>query len=106
MLKKLWNDESGIVTLEYLILATLLGLALIIGVSGLSRAINAELMELGNAILALSQDYTVSGQRTCWAEVDGSAAGDTAGSLGSQLTNVAPSNPSIIDVAHCAVPTP
>jgi Flp pilus assembly pilin Flp len=104
MLKKLWNDESGIVTLEYLILATLLGLALIVGVSGLSRAINAELMELGNAILALSQDYNVSGQRTCWAEVDGSATVDTPGGLGTQLTNVTASSSSTIDVATCAVP--
>jgi Flp pilus assembly pilin Flp len=104
MLKKLWNDESGIVTLEYLILATLLGLALIVGVSGLSRAINAEMMELGNAVLALSQSYTVSGQSTCWGEVDGSATVDTAGALGTGITNALPTNPSIIDVATCVAP--
>jgi len=46
MFSKLWNDEAGFVTLEYLLGATILVLGMIVGLSSLRRAITSELSEL------------------------------------------------------------
>jgi len=73
MLLKLWNDDSGIVALEYLLLATIVGLGLVVGLSALSEALNQEMVELSNAILALDQSYTFS------AQVSASSAGHKFG---------------------------
>jgi len=61
-LLKLWNDDAGIVALEYLLLATIVGLGLVVGLSALSEALNQEMVELSNAILALDQSYTYASQ--------------------------------------------
>src|SRR5688572_6559458 len=65
MFAKLWNDESGIVAMEYLLLATIVGLGLIVGLGALEGALNAELTEVANAILGLSQAYTIETQSNC-----------------------------------------
>jgi Flp pilus assembly pilin Flp len=98
MFSKLWNDDAGVVTIEYLVLGTFLALALIVGVATLSHAINAELAELSNAILTFNQAYSVSGESSCGASKAGSAATDTNGSVA--LTSVAPSAGSV-DVTTC-----
>jgi len=79
MFKQLWNDDAGIVTVEYLVLGTFLALALIVGVATLASAINSELSELGQAIQSFSQGYYVSGQSSCVAAVEGSSASDSPG---------------------------
>lgn len=86
MIKKLWNDESGIVGLEYLVLATLIALALIVGANGVGVALNAEYNELANAILTINQTYSYSGYSTCTATVVGSATTDTPGTISSSVT--------------------
>ncbi len=96
LILSLWRDDQGaIIAIEYLFVATILVLGIIVGLTNLRTAINVELTELGNAILALSQGYTVSG--AAGASTDGSAAIDTPGSLGGS-TLVPPSAPSLIDV--------
>ena len=44
---KLWADDAGVVTIEYLVLGVFLAIALIVGVATLSAAINNELAEFG-----------------------------------------------------------
>jgi len=68
-----------------------------VGLAGLRSAINAELTELGNAILALSQGYSVNGTSGSGASVDGSWSIDTPGQL-TGPTSVPPSFPALIDV--------
>ena len=58
---KLWEDDDGVVTLEYLVLATILGLGVIVGVTAVTAALNVELSELAGAISGLNQDYTSAG---------------------------------------------
>lgn len=79
MLKKLWKDEAGIVALEYLLLATIVGLGLIVGLVALRNSLVTEFSELGQAITTLSQEYSYSGLswQTC-ASTDGSQATDSA----------------------------
>ena len=50
MFAKMWKDDDGIVAFEYLLVATVIGLALVVGLSAVSIAINAEFAELANAI--------------------------------------------------------
>jgi Flp pilus assembly pilin Flp len=64
LMLKLWNDDAGIVALEYLLVATIVGLGLVVGLAALEKALNAELTELGNAIGALSQGYSVAGEQS------------------------------------------
>jgi len=81
MFSKLWKDEDGIVALEYLLVATIVGLGLVVGLSNLSNALNAELSELANAILGLSQAYSVSTKSGCSSSKQGSAVSDDPGSV-------------------------
>ena len=61
LFSKLWQDDAGVVTLEYLVLATILGLGVIVGVTAVTNALNTELSELAGAISGLNQDYTSTG---------------------------------------------
>ncbi len=57
MLLQLWQDDAGVVSLEYLLVATIIGLGLVVGLSNLEIALDTELTELANAITALDQSY-------------------------------------------------
>jgi Flp pilus assembly pilin Flp len=82
MFSKLWKDEAGIVAFEYLALATIVGLGITVGLVAVRNALNVELHELANAIMALNQQYSFLGESNCKAAVWGSAAGpDQCGNL-------------------------
>lgn len=61
MMQRLWQDDAGIVALEYLLVATIVGLGLVVGLSNLEIALDTELTELANAITALDQGYSFVG---------------------------------------------
>jgi Flp pilus assembly pilin Flp len=84
MMHKLWNDDAGIVALEYLLVATIVGLGLVVGLSAVSEAINVELTELANAILAIDQSYSYAGLSA--ATQAGSSLGGRAGSKGTDVS--------------------
>lgn len=98
LMVKLWADDAGVVTIEYLVLGTFLGLALIVGVAAIAKAVNGELIELGNAVLTFNQGYNVCNYSICCASKDGSGATDSAG-------NVQPASSAFtgtsVDVAAC-----
>jgi Flp pilus assembly pilin Flp len=97
-LRQLWRDDEGaLIATEYLFVATILVIGLVVGLTNLRTAINAELTELANAILALSQGYSVNGSASAGGSVDGSMAIDTPGFI-SGPTSTPPAFPSIIDV--------
>ncbi len=101
MFAKLWNDEAGVIAVEYLFLVTIVGLGLVVGFSTLEGAINVEYTELSNAILALSQGYTVSTQSGCKGTKQGSAATDTAGRAAFAISDATATN---INQAYCGNP--
>jgi Flp pilus assembly pilin Flp len=84
---KMWNDDAGIVAFEYLLVATIIGLGLVVGLSSVSFALNAELTELAQAILALDQSYSYGSQSSCNSFKAGSSAQDTNGSVSYGITN-------------------
>ncbi len=98
---KLWQDDAGaLIATEFLFVATILIIGIIVGLASVRDAVVSELIELGNAVLALSQGYTVSGQTGCCSATDGSQAIDTPGLLPDQNC-VSPAIPSLIDALPC-----
>lgn len=101
LMLKLWKDDAGaIIAAEYLFVATILVIGIIVGLASVRDAINTELAELANAYLALSQGYLISGQSGCCANTDGSQAIDTP-SLVPEPVCTPPFIPSTIDAFPC-----
>ncbi|MCA8989669.1 MAG: hypothetical protein KDA78_18625 [Planctomycetaceae bacterium] len=62
MLKALWNDEAGfIVSAELVLIATILVIGLIVGLSSIQHAVVAELNDVGDAIGSVNQSYWYTG---------------------------------------------
>jgi len=101
MMRKLWKDDCGaLIAMEFLFVATILVIGIIVGLSAVRSAINAELTELANAILALSQGYIISGQSGCCASTDGSQAIDIPSTIPCPVCTP-PLAPSVIDCIPC-----
>ena len=101
LLAKLWKDDCGaLIASEFLFVATILVIGIVVGLANVRDAVNAELTEFGNALLALSQGYIISGVSGCSASVDGSQAIDTPALLTGPV-HTAPLIPSVIDVIPC-----
>jgi Flp pilus assembly pilin Flp len=101
MFSKLWNDESGVIALEYLFLVTIVGLGLAVGYSNLEAAYNMEYTELANAVMALNQGYAIAGQSGCFGSKAGSNATDTAFTFGLSGNTVTANT---INVTFCVSP--
>jgi Flp pilus assembly pilin Flp len=78
---RLWADDKGIVTIEYLVLGTFLALALVVGVHALAVGITDELTELSQAIEGFNQSYSVSGFSSACANTGASTAVDLPGNV-------------------------
>ena len=62
MLRQLLNDEAGfIISAELVLIATILVIGLIVGLSEVQHAIVTELNDVGDAIGKLNQSYRFSG---------------------------------------------
>lgn len=82
LLVRLHNDDAGIVTLEYLVLATFIGLGVIVGAHVVGAALNEEATEVAQAITGLDQSWTADGYWACDAIKSGGAAiRDEAGTI-------------------------
>lgn len=69
MLRTFWNDQSGfIVSMELILIATVVVLGLIVGMGEVTVAINTELNDVSNAVGAMVQSYAtpnMKGQDPC-----------------------------------------
>ena len=62
MLKKLWNDESGvIISAELILVLTILFCGLVVGLTTLRDAVVTELADVGASIASLNQSYSFGG---------------------------------------------
>jgi Flp pilus assembly pilin Flp len=62
MLNRLWKDESGaIISLEIVLIGTILGIGVITGLSSLRDAVITELADVGGAIAWLDQSFHYHG---------------------------------------------
>jgi Flp pilus assembly pilin Flp len=61
VLKKFWNDEAGfVVTVEMILVATVLVIGLVAGLTVLRDAVLSELSDTAQAFGAIDQSYSVS----------------------------------------------
>ncbi|MBI86211.1 MAG: hypothetical protein CMJ81_23695 [Planctomycetaceae bacterium] len=58
-LKRIWTEEEGVLTFEWVLLVTLLTVGVVGGVAAARDAIIDELGDVAQAMLALDQSYTV-----------------------------------------------
>ena len=62
MLRKLWQDETGvIISAELVLVLTIAVLAMVVGLSEAAVSVNNELNDLSNAIGSLNQSYNYTG---------------------------------------------
>ena len=62
LLRQLWNDEAGfVVSSELVLIATILVIGLVVGLTSLRNQVVQELTDTGQAIGAVSQGYTFYG---------------------------------------------
>jgi hypothetical protein len=80
MLRNLWNDDngSGLLTAEWLFIFAILVLGIIAGLVAVRQAILSELVESAQALLAINQSFSFSGQSNCEAITAGSSAVDVS----------------------------
>ena len=73
MMKNLWNDEAGfIVSAELVLVATILVIGMITGLTSVRDAVITELADVGGAIGAINQSYTYGGASAHCATTAGS----------------------------------
>ena len=77
LLSQLWNDENGfIVSSELILIATILVIAMVVGLQTVRDAVLQELGDVGAAIGSISQDYSYAGTTGHASYVLGSAYAD------------------------------
>jgi hypothetical protein len=76
--RELWADEAGvIISAELVLVATILVIGMIVGMTSLRNQIVEELVDVGQAIGSLSQSYAFAGVAKCGvAWTDGSSYSD------------------------------
>jgi Flp pilus assembly pilin Flp len=80
MFRRLWADEGGfIISAELVLVATLLVIGMIVGLTSLRNQVVQELVDVGQAIGSLSQTYALAGTQKCGVGLsDGSSCTDKA----------------------------
>jgi Flp pilus assembly pilin Flp len=73
MIRKLWKNEDGfVISIELILVATILVIGLAAGLGQLRDSVVAELADLGNAIGALDQSYGIGAVQNQAGTSDGS----------------------------------
>lgn len=61
LLKRIWTDDAGVLTFEWVLLVTLVILGIVGGLSAVRDAVIDELGDVAGAVLAVDQSWTVIG---------------------------------------------
>jgi hypothetical protein len=86
--------------MEFLLLAAILVFGLVVGLTAVRNAINAELTVLADAILAINFGFTFSGQSGCCSATSGSSFTQIPEQVTPPIC-VPPAFPVIADVPPC-----
>ena len=99
LMQRLWFDDCGaLIATEWVFVATILVLGIITGLVAVRQAVISELTEFANAVMALSQSYSFSGQQNCESSTAGSQAIDFPDLITESATSPIPS---VIDQTPC-----
>ena len=94
MIRKLWNDEAGfLISTEAVLYWTIVVLGILTGLVAVRQAVISELVETAQAIMAINQSFSFSGQTNCESSTAGSSASDTTNTI--TEGSVAPSTANI-----------
>lgn len=104
MFAKIWNDESGVIAVEYLFLVTIVGLALSVGFSNLASALNVEYSELSTAILSLDQSYSYVAASGCAGSHGGLTVTDATAASSYSESTTAPGSVATANLAITSCP--
>ena len=78
MLQRIWNEEDGVLSFEWVLLVSVLVLGIVSGVTAARDAITDELGDVAQAMLAVDQSYSVDFPLNVAVHaVDSSAASDS-----------------------------
>lgn len=104
LLRRLWNDQSGaVVSAELVIVATILVLGMIVGLTTVRDQVVQELGDLAIAIASLNQTYSFSGVTGHHSSTAGSTFADLLDDCdGVDLTGAEPACIEICDTAATA----
>ncbi|MDA0835848.1 MAG: hypothetical protein O2955_15995 [Planctomycetota bacterium] len=88
MLCKMWNDEAGfIVSAELVLVATILVIGMIVGLSEIQHAVVQELGDVGEAIGSINQSYGYTGFSADKSGLNPDTKSFTAGSAFADVTD-------------------
>jgi Flp pilus assembly pilin Flp len=59
MLKRMWREDEGVLTFEWILLTTLLVIGVVGGMSAVRDALDTELGNVAEAIISVDQSYSV-----------------------------------------------
>ena len=82
LIRKLWSDDNGaLLATEFLFMSAMLTIGTVTGLVAVRQAMLSELVETANAIMALDQSYSFSGQSFAGAWTAGSSATDRTNNI-------------------------
>jgi Flp pilus assembly pilin Flp len=77
LMLKLWNDDRGaLIATEWVFVATILVIGLVVGLKAVQQAVVTELEDVAGAVGSLSQSYQFGGTSGCGGSTNGSVFGD------------------------------
>jgi Flp pilus assembly pilin Flp len=79
MFARLWEDETAVIAVEYLLLLSIVGLGLVAGLTAGVNSLTIEFTEMSNAVLALDQSYSYSAASGCTGSHGGVTVTDSPG---------------------------
>ena len=90
VLSRMWKEEDGVLSFEWVLLVTLLTIGIVAGLSAARDAIIDELGDVAQAMLALDQSYTIDFPLNVDVHtVDGTSASDSSFTDALQYTDCA-----------------
>ena len=74
LMLRMWQDDSGaLIATEWVFVATILVLSLVVGLKAVESAVEGELIDFANAVGSLNQSFSFGGSSGCCASAAGSA---------------------------------
>jgi len=95
---RIWNEQQGVLTFEWVLLITLVVIGVIGGVSAVRDAMISEMGDVCGAMVAVDQSYTVVGSTCIPAPLGGRSFGFEDGQ-GQYLSQVWISRPAITPIS-------
>lgn len=59
LLKRVWREDEGVLTFEWILLITVLAIGIVGGLSAVRDAVLTELGDVAEAVISLDQSYTI-----------------------------------------------